>query len=83
VLAAALGRPLTYRRGGEVGAALGAARLAQLAFSGEPLSQVCAPPPIERVVEPDAAMSSLLAARRHTFTRLYRDLRQTFAEYSE
>src|ERR1700733_5627951 len=33
-LAAALDRPLTYRRGGEVGAALGAARLARLSLGG-------------------------------------------------
>jgi xylulokinase len=83
VLASALGRPLTYRRGGEIGAALGAARLARLAFSSEPVEVVCVPPPVERVVEPDAASSALLAARRHTFTRLYRDLKNTFAEYSE
>ena len=35
LLAAALNRPLTYRLGGEVGAALGAARLARLALGGE------------------------------------------------
>ncbi len=82
LLAAALRRPLTYRRGGEVGAALGAARLAHLAFSGEPVAPLCAPPPIDRVVEPDPELSSLLAARRHTFARLYRDLRQDFVEHS-
>jgi len=82
LLAAALGRPLSYRRGGEVGAALGAARLAQLASSGEPVAPLCAPPPIDRVVEPDPELSSLLAARRHTFARLYRDLRQDFVEHS-
>jgi xylulokinase len=40
LLAAALNRPLTYRHGSEVGAALGAARLARLALGGERVEQV-------------------------------------------
>jgi xylulokinase len=82
LLAAALNRPLTYRQGGEVGAALGAARLARLAFSGERAEEVCVAPPAERVIEPDAALSALLAVRRRTFVRLYQNLKNTFAEYS-
>jgi len=82
LLAAALNRPLTYRVGGEVGAALGAARLARLALGGASAQDVCAAPPIERVVEPDATLASLLAARRRTFARLYQDLKNIFVEYS-
>jgi xylulokinase len=82
LLAAALNRPLTYRLGGEVGAALGAARLARLALSGERAEEVCVAPPIDRVVQPDAALVSLLAGRRRTFVRLYQDLKSTFVEYS-
>ena len=81
LLAAALGRPLTYREGSEVGAALGAARLARLAASGEKVEDVCVAPPIERVVQPDAALATLLADRRHTFMRLYHDLKSSFEEY--
>jgi xylulokinase len=81
LLAAALGRPLTYRQGSEVGAALGAARLARLAVSGERVEEVCVAPPLERVVEPQAALATLLAERRHTFTRLYHDLKSSFEEY--
>ena len=44
LLAAALNRPLTYRLGGEVGAALGAARLARLALGGERAEDVCVAP---------------------------------------
>ena len=80
LLAAALDRPLTYRRGGEVGAALGAARLARIAVRGEPVEEVCVPPPIERVLEPEAGLTSLLAARRRIFVRLYQDLKNTFVE---
>jgi xylulokinase len=83
LLAAALNRPLTYRVGGEVGAALGAARLGRLALGGRQSSEeVCAAPPVDRVVQPDAALSSLLGIRRRTFVRLYQDLKNTFVEYS-
>jgi len=83
LLAAALDRPLTYRvGGGEVGAALGAARLARLALGGASAQDVCAAPPIGRVVQPDPALVRVLATRRRTFARLYQDLKNTFVEYS-
>jgi xylulokinase len=82
LIAAALRRPLTYRTGGEVGAALGAARLARLAAGGASEEEVCTAPPVERVVQPDTALSALLASRRRTFQRLYRDLENSFAEFS-
>lgn len=82
LIAAALRRPLTYRAGGEVGAALGAARLARLAAGEGTEEEVCTAPPVERVVQPDPAMSALLASRRRTFQRLYQDLKDTFVEFS-
>ena len=82
LIAAALRRPLTYRTGGEVGAALGAARLARLSAGGASEEEVCTAPPVERVVQPDTALSALLASRRRTFQRLYRDLENSFAEFS-
>ena len=82
LLAAALDRPMTYRSGGEVGAALGAARLARLALGKERPEAVCLAPPVERVVQPDAGLTTLLADRRRTFVRLYQDLKNTFVEYS-
>jgi xylulokinase len=82
LLAAALNRPLTYRAGGEVGAALGAARLARLALGGNRPEVVCTAPPVAQVVQPDTALASLLATRRRTFVRLYEVLENTFVEYS-
>jgi xylulokinase len=82
LLAAALARPLVYREGSEVGAALGAARLARLAVSGERVEDVCVPPPVDRVIQPDAELAALLATRRRTFVRLYCDLKSRFEDYS-
>ena len=82
LIAAALRRPLTYREGGEVGAALGAARLARLAAGDANEADVCAAPPVARIVQPDAALAALLASRRRTFQRLYRDLKGAFAEFA-
>ena len=82
LLAAALGRPLTYRQGSEIGAATGAARLARLAAGRERPEEVCLPPPIVRVLEADPALAELLAARRRIFVRLYQDLKNTFTEYA-
>lgn len=80
LLAAALNRPLTYRAGSEIGAALGAARLGRMAVSGESAASVCQLPPILRVVAPDPQLAGLLAQRRELFRQLYRDLRDLFQE---
>jgi len=82
LIAAALNRPLSYRRDSEIGAALGAARLARLALGEDRIEEVCAAPPIERIVEPDPGRVALLRERRHTFVRLYRELKSTFREYA-
>ena len=82
LIAAAVRRPLTYREGGEVGAALGAARLARLAVGDGSEAEVCAAPPVARVVHPDTALSALLSSRRRVFQRLYRDLKGAFAEFA-
>jgi xylulokinase len=80
LLAAVLNRPLTYRTGSEIGAALGAARLARMAATGEAPAAVSRLPPVVRVVTPDPHLAAMLAQRRGNFVRLYRDLRHTFQE---
>lgn len=82
LLAAALKRPLIYRQGGEVSAAVGAARLGRLAVTGEDPGEVCRAPPVARIVEPDDSLSGLLLKRRPLFQRLYRDLKGSFVELS-
>jgi xylulokinase len=78
VLAAALNRPLAYRMGADVGPAYGAARLARLAVTTEASGEVCAPPPVEALIEPDARDVAVLTPKRHTFEQLYGDLRSRF-----
>lgn len=80
LLAAALDRPLNYRVGSELGAALGAARLARLASTGESPESVCRLPPLRSTVEPEADLVALLAQRRVLFRRLYQDLKPRFQE---
>jgi xylulokinase len=80
LLAAALNRPLTYRTGGDIGAAIGAARLARLAFTGESPQAICVAPAVAQVIQPDTALAELLAARRPIFIRLYRQLKDLFVE---
>jgi xylulokinase len=82
LIAAALNRPLTYRVGSEIGAAMGAARLARLAVTGESPQAVCVMPPIAQIIQPDAELAALLADRRRIFVQLYRDLKDTFVEFA-
>lgn len=76
MLADIIGRPLTLRAGGEVGAALGAARLAHLAAEpGATLADVCQMPDITSVREPDPSRHAYYREHRQpTFRALYRQL---------
>ncbi|MDM0115214.1 xylulokinase [Variovorax sp. J22R133] len=75
LLADVLGRALDRRSGAEVGAALGAARLARLARTNESVASVCTPPPVTDSFHPDASRSSAFAERHARFQRLYEALR--------
>jgi xylulokinase len=75
ILASALGVPLVYRRGGEIGPALGAARLALIAVSGASPADVLRAPPVDHVVEPDSATADRLAPKRQRFRAAYPALR--------
>ena len=75
IIAAALDVRLHYLDGGEVGPALGAAKLAQLAVTGASASEVCTRPPILETIEPDAALAARLAPKLATFRAAYPALR--------
>lgn len=76
MLADIIGRPLTLRVGGEVGAALGAARLAHLAVEpGAAIGEVCGMPEVVAVRLPDPSLHAYFRERRQPrFRALYRQL---------
>jgi xylulokinase len=80
ILAAVLDRPLAYAADAEIGPAFGAARLGRLAATAENPAELCTPPPVERLIEPDPQLAAACHERHATFKRLYRALRETFAE---
>ncbi|ARU15109.1 xylulokinase [Croceicoccus marinus] len=71
IIAAAFEVPLVYLKGGEVGPALGAARLAQLAVDGGTPADVCTPPPVSHRIDPEPALVDQLAPRKHAFRDAY------------
>ncbi len=71
IIAAALDVRLLYLEGGDVGPALGAARLAQIAVSGLSPAEACLRPPITHVIEPDRALAVRLAPKLARFRAAY------------
>ncbi len=81
VLAAALGVTLDYLDGGEVGPALGAARLAQMAVTGASATDACPRPAARASITPDPALIDRLAPKMEKFRAAYpalRSLREDF-----
>jgi xylulokinase len=71
ILAAVLGVRLEYSASGEVGPALGAARLAQIAVTGAYMSDVCVKAPVSHSIEPEPALADQLAPKRAHFRAAY------------
>ena len=69
------GLQLDYRTGGDVGPALGAARLAQVAMNPQTsLSELLPQLTLEQAHYPDAERHALYQQRRETFRRIYQQL---------
>lgn len=71
IIAAALGTPLVYLKDGEVGPALGAAKLARMAVTGADAASIFAAPPVSHVITPDQAMTDVLAPKLARFRAAY------------
>lgn len=70
---------LVYRTGGEVGPALGAARLAYLGtHEGATISDICPVPERVETHTPDVSKTSYYAARRDVYQKLYSQLKGLF-----
>jgi len=79
MLADVLNTKITFRSGGDVGPALGAARLAQLAINPiTPLAEICPAPELVEVHIPDPEMAKIYRQRRPTFIALYKQLQNLF-----
>lgn len=80
ILAAILGRSLTYHEGGEVGPAFGAARLARLCVTGEAPRDVCTPPAVTHIVAPDPSRADELAQRYTRWKKIYPRVKDLFTD---
>jgi xylulokinase len=71
IIASVLDRPLAIAADSEVGAALGAARLAICAAEGADPLEVCAAPAIRKVIEPDHGLVAAYAEGYARYRSLY------------
>lgn len=78
ILASVLNKPLTYRIGGEVGPAFGAARLAKIGVNKLNASDVCQAGEIQDVISPDENMTSYYHTQHQKYQQLYQSLKAHF-----
>ncbi|CAH0528829.1 xylulokinase [Vibrio hippocampi] len=79
MLADIVGMELVYRKGGEVGPALGAARLAILGVNKEStVEQVCPVPELVQRHEPNREKHALYAQKRAQYQAIYHKLKDQF-----
>jgi xylulokinase len=80
ILSSVLRRPLAYRDSGAVGPAYGAARLARMGKEHASIEDVCTPPPILHVAEPDERLVDQYGESLRRYRALYQDLKGLFSE---
>lgn len=79
LLADVIGKTINYRQGGEVGPALGAARLAQVAMNPNTnISTICPVPTLVASYQPNPELKTYYAKRRAKFKQLYQQLSELF-----
>lgn len=78
IIASVLNLPVTRHGGGETGHAFGAARLAMIAVGMGSPREICRPPAIEEIIEPDPRFLPAYRDRHAQFQRLYTQLRDEF-----
>ena len=71
LLASVLGVPMQLPEGGELGAALGAARLGMAASTQEPLDQLITAPAVRETVEPNVDLVDAFAQEHQAFKAAY------------
>ncbi|GAB2696729.1 xylulokinase [Aliiglaciecola aliphaticivorans] len=79
LLADVLNTKITFRKGGDVGPALGAARLAKMAIHSElTLDDVCPEPEIVEIHYPNSHKVAIYRSRRDKFKKLYPAIKELF-----
>jgi xylulokinase len=79
LMADVLNTKITFRKGGEVGPALGAARLAQLAMQPElTIEQICPQPEAVEIHTPNTSTQQIFEQRRAVYIQAYPQLRTIF-----
>lgn len=76
ILATVLDRPLMLPKGGELGAAFGAARLGLCAAEGVSPEQVCYAPEVERVIEPIPELQAQYQQNYERYRSVYPALKE-------
>src|SRR5690606_4806146 len=74
-IATALDLPVDVQTDGDRGAAFGAARLGLIAASGADPLDICTPPPVAAVIEPDKAHRAVFEEAYQRFRDLYPAIR--------
>jgi xylulokinase len=77
IIASVLGVRLRYLDGGEVGPALGAAKLALMADNGITAAQACIRPLTREMIEPDGGLAERLAPKLDRFRRTVAAIRNS------
>jgi len=79
MLADILNQKLAYREGGDVGPALGAARLAHIAIAGQDkIAEICPVPALIEMHLPNTEKQAVYAVKREKFKKLYVQLKDLF-----
>ena len=80
ILASVLERPMIRHDCPEMGPAVGAARLAMIAFNNGSLEEICQQPGIKEIVEPNLKYVPQYRQNQERYRRLYRHLEEDFSE---
>ncbi|TNG92426.1 xylulokinase, partial [Pasteurellaceae bacterium USgator11] len=76
LLADISGKTLEYRQGGDVGPALGAAKLAQIALNPDKaIADFCPPLVLEHIYQPNPARQAYYHSKKARFNQLYQRLK--------
>ncbi len=75
MIASALGRPLRRAQSSDLGAAMGATRLARLGVTREPFERICVPPKQQEMVKPQRMMVDHFARQLPRFRQFYQAIK--------